>query len=139
MAAINTFFGLKGTLQKLLLETWGRMILVRLKLWILSFERLQKSFEKEKVANPHHYNIKTMVWAVHAVSPYVPRATCLTQAITAHQLFSKYGYSSLVKIGVGKDETGEFEAHAWLEHEDKVVLGESEKEYVPLMDLKKSN
>ena len=42
---------------------------------------------------------------------------------------------SQIKIGVGKDINGEFEAHAWLEYAGKVVVGESEKEYVPLTDL----
>jgi hypothetical protein len=43
----------------------------------------------------------------------------------------------MIKIGVGKSFEGEFEAHAWLEYADEVVIGESEKEYIPILDLKK--
>jgi hypothetical protein len=38
-----------------------------------------------------------------------------------------------IKIGV-LNEDGIFEAHAWLEHCGNVVLGESEKNYVPLVE-----
>ena len=72
---------------------------------------------------------------MQTVSNYIPQATCLTKALTAQKLLKKYGYHSQIKIGVGKDIKGEFEAHAWLEYAGKVVLGESEKEYVPLIDL----
>lgn len=77
-----------------------------------------------------------LIWAVQVSSHYVPRTTCLTNALTGHSLLSQYGYPSLVKIGVGKSSEGEFEAHAWLEYEGKVVIGESEEEYVPIYDFK---
>jgi len=72
---------------------------------------------------------------VQTVSNYIPQATCLTKALTAQKLLKKYGYISQIKIGVNKDVEGQFEAHAWLEYAGKVVIGESEKEYIPLIDL----
>ena len=72
---------------------------------------------------------------MEAVSLYLPKVTCLTKALTAHYLLSKNGYSSLVKIGVGKDSEGQFEAHAWLEYDDYVIIGESEKDYISIFDL----
>jgi len=76
--------------------------------------------------------IKDIIWSVIIVSSYVPRATCLTQAITAQILLSRHNQPSKLKIGVMKDE--EFEAHAWLEIDDKIVLGESEKEYMQILE-----
>lgn len=65
---------------------------------------------------------------------YVPRATCLVQALAGYILFSKYGYNTIIKIGV-LNQDGVFEAHAWLEHEGNIVLGESEKEYKTIMGI----
>ena len=67
------------------------------------------------------------------MSDYVPRATCLTQAITAQILLYRHNHPSKLKIGVLKND--DFEAHAWLEINDKIVLGESEKKYIPILDL----
>ncbi|HEX6127382.1 MAG TPA: lasso peptide biosynthesis B2 protein [Pyrinomonadaceae bacterium] len=52
----------------------------------------------------------------------VPRATCLTQALAARKLLAQYGYRTELKIGVAKN-TGELEAHAWLEINGRIILG----------------
>jgi hypothetical protein len=92
---------------------------------------MERSNNKTKNNIPVH----KLIWAVQTISNYIPQATCLTKALTAQKLLKKYGYSSQIKIGVGKNINGEFEAHAWVEYDGKVVVGESEKEYVPLIDL----
>ena len=46
------------------------------------------------------------IWSVKVVSHYVPRSTCLTNALTGYSPFSLYGYPSQVKIGVGKSSEG---------------------------------
>jgi Transglutaminase-like superfamily len=70
---------------------------------------------------------------VGVVSRYVPRATCLTQALAGQVLLKHYGYPDLVHVGVTKGEgKGTFQAHAWPEIDGKMVLGESEVAYVPL-------
>lgn len=100
----------------------------------MPFTRIQRSI---KPVSPVKSNIpiSKLSWSVNVASQYVPKATCLTRALTGHTLLSKHGYPSRIKIGVGKSVEGEFEAHAWLEYEGEVVVGESEKEYVLLFDL----
>jgi hypothetical protein len=49
-------------------------------------------------------------------------------------LLAGQNYPSNIKIGISKDN-GEFEAHAWLEVDDKIVLGESEIEYTPILNI----
>jgi len=122
--------------QQLLIATLLSMILIRLKLYLIPFNHIQRSIEKsttKKASN--NIPVHKLTWTVQTVSNYVPHATCLTKALTAQKLLKKYGYISQVKIGVNKDAEGEFEAHAWLEYAGKVVIGESVKEYVPLTDL----
>jgi len=86
------------------------MWIIRIMLWLFSFNRIEiivKGFSKVKPVS----------------------STSLRQILLA-----RYGYSSLVKIGVSRSK-GEFEAHAWLEHGDEVVLGESERDFVPIMNV----
>lgn len=104
-------------------------------LWIMPFSSIKKSFTNSKTIGSGDASIRDLIWAVHVSSHFVPWATCLTNALTGYSLLSQYGYPSLVKIGVGRSSEGEFEAHAWLEYEDEVVIGESEEKYVPLYDF----
>jgi Transglutaminase-like superfamily len=70
---------------------------------------------------------------VRVASRYVPRASCLTQALVLHILLRREGLPSRIRIGVSKD-AGFFEAHAWVESHDRVVIGDSGlQRYVPMM------
>ena len=57
------------------------------------------------------------------------RSTCLTRALAAHLLLARSGHESRLHIGVARDERGAFEAHAWLERNQQVILGGT-REYV---------
>lgn len=98
---------------------------------------MQQSLRTSPKINATTGNIEVdrIRWAVNAVSIYLPGSTCLTRALTGYKLLANN--DSQVKIGVGKGSKGEFEAHAWLEYDDQVIIGESEKEYVHLFDLSK--
>lgn len=114
------------------------MLKIRILLWIVPFKyikgRMKLVNNSSKMENREIYRVK---WAVMVARNYLPKATCLTNALTAQQLFSEMNYPSTVKIGVGKDSEGGFEAHAWLESDGQVIIGESEKNYVYLLDLNK--
>jgi hypothetical protein len=49
-------------------------------------------------------------------------STCLSEAIAARFLLARAGFQSELRIGVKKTE-GRFEAHAWLECPDNIVIG----------------
>jgi Transglutaminase-like superfamily len=67
------------------------------------------------------------------LSRYVPRATCLTQALARQVLLECYGYPALIHVGLTKEqEKRMFQAQAWLEIDGKMVISESEVPYVPL-------
>jgi hypothetical protein len=67
----------------------------------------------------------------------VPGATCLSQALAAQTLFLRQGYPAELHIGVAKNETGQLEAHAWVESEGQVVIGDLQNlsRYTPLPSL----
>ncbi len=74
-----------------------------------------------------------LAWDVLVVSSYVPRATCLTQALAGQVLLTHYGHRAVVRVGVTKEEGKRtFQGHAWLESDGRVVIGESDVVYVPL-------
>jgi transglutaminase superfamily protein len=63
-------------------------------------------------------------WAISVASRIVPAATCLTQALALHRLLARFGYASVVQVGVQRCD-GHFSAHAWVEHEGQSFLGSS--------------
>ena len=116
------------------METIFLMLKVRLMLWLIPFSRIQNSLKGINIIK-NEIPVFKLIWAVKVASNYLPSATCLTNALTGYSLLLRYGYPSLVKIGVGKSAGG-FEAHAWLEYNGKVVIGESEKNYISIFDIK---
>lgn len=105
-------------------------------LWIFPFSVIQKIVGRFTVISgeSHTVPIGKLTWAVAVMSRYVPKATCLTRALTAQILLAGQNYNSNLKIGVSKNN-GEFEAHAWLESDNIIVLGESEVEYTPILNI----
>jgi hypothetical protein len=49
-------------------------------------------------------------------------------------LLARRGCHATVRIGVARSETGELQAHAWVEVDGSIVIGgsESQKHYTPL-------
>jgi hypothetical protein len=76
------------------------------------------------------YSVEQIVWAVRATSRYVPNATCLTQALVVQRFLIRSGHRCRLRLGVAKDAVRGFEAHAWVECGERVVIGESGGESV---------
>jgi hypothetical protein len=100
---------------------------VRLALWLLPsaaivrlVRRLATSPERSTPGRP---SLGEIVRSVEASSRRVPRASCLTQAVTAQLLLHHYGYGSTLCVGVAKEENGSFRAHAWVERGGRIVIG----------------
>ena len=65
----------------------------------------------------------TIVWAVEAIGRRMTSASCLTQALSAKLLLAWFGHRSQLCIGVARAADGSLRAHAWLERDDRPVLG----------------
>jgi Transglutaminase-like superfamily len=64
-----------------------------------------------------------LLWAMAAAKRRCPiRTTCLGEALVAEALLSQHGYRPTLCIGAARRE-GRFEAHAWLEQDNAVVIG----------------
>ncbi len=138
MSIIVSFIRLPSRDKLVAIEVVFWVILIRLMVWIFPFKFVQKRVQKIasylSSYNASSVSMSRLRVMIVIVSKYVPRATCLVQALAGYILFSKYGYITSIKIGV-LNENGEFEAHAWLENDNRVVLGESEKDFKTIMDI----
>ena len=107
------------------------VVRVRVALWVLPWNRFPAPVARSFAVPPTRPGVDRLEWAVRSASRFVPRATCLAQAVALHRLLSRYGYRSNVQIGVRSDG-GRFDAHAWVEHEAKSLLSNSGqvREYV---------
>ncbi|BDZ71687.1 lasso peptide biosynthesis B2 protein [Methanobacterium petrolearium] len=137
MSIISSFIKLSSQDKMVAIESLFWVMEVRFMLWLFPFSFVQKRVQK--IASYFSRSdmkvpMNRIRFMIHMASRYVPRATCLVQALAGYILFSKYGYHTLIKIGVS-NEDGVFEAHAWLEYGENVVLGESEKDYKTILDI----
>ena len=132
MSKINTFIHLSAARKILLIKSLCLIALIRLMLYLLPFSAVRK-FSARISGQKGNGDLVDLVWAVNVAGEYVPRSTCLSKAMAAQILLSRHNYPSQLKIGVIKED--EFEAHAWVEVDDEVVVGESKRDYVPILDL----
>jgi hypothetical protein len=97
----------------------------RLTLKLLPFARVRRLLTP-RPGSPVHAEITrdAVRWAVHHAQRVVPDATCLPQAVAAEALLTRGGHPVLLRIGVTKQESGKFLAHAWAESRGRIVVGD---------------
>ena len=108
----------------LLLEVATVLIFIRVGLQFIRFQTLHNLLAK--IAQPKQnkqVSIYKIIWAITIVSPHIPGVKCLARAIAAQVILSKQNYPNQLRIGIGKDNQGQFIAHAWVESRGKTVIG----------------
>jgi hypothetical protein len=127
MERLRKFLHLTSSDRRLLVCTALLLGVIRLGLRLLPFRIMQRLVQLVQVsATPHRINqslIDRQMWAVMVASWYVPKATCLTQALAAQVLLGRHGYPTQLRVGVARGEGGRLEAHAWVENQGKVIVG----------------
>lgn len=69
--------------------------------------------------------------AVGVTARFIPGATCLVKAQVGCAMLNRFGYAAEIRIGVLK-KSSNLEAHAWVECDGLVVMGEAGNQYVEL-------
>lgn len=135
MNQIKLFLNLSVDKKSLLIKSVVLTTLIRICLYLIPFSRIYTTFNKLSRIKIYTNSRKVddIIWAVMVASHYIPKSTCLVQAITAQILMTHYNHDSTLMIGVNK--SNDFEAHAWVEINKNVILGESSINFVPLLDL----
>jgi hypothetical protein len=98
---------------------------VRVGLWVLPFRTVRALLDgrRRRTRPPDGPLVDRAARAVRVVARYVPRATCLTQALALAALLGRLGQPAHVRIGVRKGGGGALEAHAWVESRGRVIIG----------------
>jgi hypothetical protein len=139
MRALAKFLKLGWSDRLFLVRCVVTVASVRLGLSLLSYNTLRRWLAATTALQAASDDVaQRIAWGVVNAARIVPGATCLTQAFAAQLLLAHAGYRSQMRIGVAKDERGQFIAHAWLISNERVVIGGSSEDlqrYVSLTDL----
>lgn len=108
---------------KLLFNAAFKVALARGALWIMPLERVRRLVAKHRAQGAPDESVERIVWAVSVASRYIPSATCLVQAVAAQTLLTQHGIVAQLHVGVALSDNGQFQAHAWIEHEGRIVIG----------------
>ena len=125
MTAVRKLAQLSPAERGLLLRALLAVSVYRVGLTVLPFRWVERLAARRR-ATPNgrpRPSVDQLAWAVSAASRRIPRATCLTQALALQSLLIAEGNEPMLRLGVAKTPAGDLEAHAWLEHEGRIVIG----------------
>jgi len=122
MRRLTRLVGLRSRERRLLLRAFLVLGVARAALWVLALATVRRIVARTAGAT-EQLPVERFVWAVKVASRYLPRTTCLTQALAVQALLARAGHDSRVEIGVAKDAGKPFEAHAWVICGNQVVIG----------------
>jgi hypothetical protein len=98
---------------------------------ILSIASLMRRFSGE----PAQDSLERVVWSIEKSSCYLPRSiNCLPRALAAQVMLTQRGHDVEVIIGARRNQQRRLNAHAWVEHQGKVIIGNMKdlSQYSPL-------
>jgi hypothetical protein len=146
MEQIRKFLGLSPADQYLLLKSVFLLGMITLSLRALSFQTVRRLLigTRQRTVGVHFTDRPSadrIAWAVGVAGRYVPAATCLPRALAVRMLFKQQGYPARLYIGVAKGDRGQLEAHAWVESQGRIVIGNSRdlSRYTPLPTLERES
>ncbi|AFY60308.1 lasso peptide biosynthesis B2 protein [Synechococcus sp. PCC 6312] len=125
----KTWFNLSPSHRLLVVQAGVLVLGFRLGLWFLPFARLRRfpdflSQRLHKSVPLQSIPLKKLIWSIKITARRIPKATCLTQALAAQTLLQTYGYEARLCVGVMLDEQKKLAAHAWITHQQAVVIGQ---------------
>ncbi len=133
---LTRFFRHSFSDQRLLTRAAWSVVVARLATRILPFPAARAA--AHRLQPPARFvaslPVERVIWAVDAASRAIPgMRNCLVQAMAAEAILSRAGHPCELRIGAAKNEAREFIAHAWLESDGRVLIGEFEVErYTPM-------
>jgi len=127
---LSVFWVLSGADKRLLLEAFAACAYFRLALYFVSASRLRAMAVRSGRSGAP---VERIVWAVRTASRSTPGATCLVSGLALQRMLGRHGHRSELHIGVSRTG-GVFAAHAWVERDGRVLVGEGELDtYVRLV------
>lgn len=123
---LNNFMAQPRTVRWTLLRAWWLLWEARIRLSLQPFTAVGNWAQRRpgRVPASPDLTVGGMMWCVEVMAPYTPKATCLVQALAGQRLLARCGLDAALHIGVAQDQAGELEAHAWLDRDGAVILGD---------------
>lgn len=110
------------------IEAWLLLWMCRAWLWFAPFPRVLR-WTQWAAAHARSRRVLGPDEAVRRIQralPYTWHCSCLTQALAGWILLTRHGATARVKIGVATPGEQRLAAHAWLEAENRVILGDAD-------------
>jgi hypothetical protein len=125
--ALQRYRALDAGDRRLIREAAALLCLIRIGLGVLPFAVLRRAVGSSRKVTRAEFFPARVSWSVAAAARYVPfRTTCLTNALAVDGMMRRRGYATEIRFGVRPPEGGALAAHAWVEHDGKVVFGETQ-------------
>lgn len=101
---------------------------VRIALWLFTYRSVLPVVERCRACSPRLLDTSAtpdkLAWAIAQVGSFVPGGRhCLSQALTLRIFLSRRGVPVNVSFGVRRDPDLLVMAHAWVEHDGRVLIG----------------
>ena len=135
MNRLLKFLALSQCDRTLFLTTFFLLAGIKLGLRLLPFPTLRQCLarfgtamsapQSHRPIPPDRTNLNRIIAAIHLSSRHMPGgAKCLARALTAQVLTRCCGYAPQLRLGVAKTASGQLEAHAWLEVQGEIAIGQ---------------
>lgn len=138
---LQKFFRLSPRERVFLIEAWCGLFGIDLALRCLPFPRVASFCGRPRAIKtdgnaPSHPPAARLAWLVAVAGEHNPLGTtCLKEALVLSWLMSRRGMAATLRIGVARRH-GSLNAHAWLEHDGRIILGGADAAaYGPLAPL----
>jgi hypothetical protein len=127
-----------------LAKVWLLEVAIRLALWVFPFSRVRRLVARLGRCPTHPgpggpRRPEVMGCAVTLAARFIPRGSCLTQALAMEVLMRRAGFRPRLEIGLMRNADGTVSAHAWIENEGRVVIGDGALDrFEPLATLEQA-
>ena len=133
MNSVRKFLELRPSDKWLILKALSLVGLIRFLLWISPFPMVRPLLDRVSRRSERLTQDQTpaerFAWAIVAASGVVPGGGhCLTQAFALQAFLSRRGRLSRIRFGVQRVPGLPFQAHAWVEHQGVVLIGNTHLE-----------
>lgn len=133
--SLARIFSLSGSEALFLCHCLLVVATVRLGLTLFSYNRVRGMVTRLNARQCASMGeLRLVAWGVVAAARLVPRASCLTQALSGQYILARQGNASNIRIGIERGTGEQLKAHAWLVSDNHVVLGGSVDGFAHLVD-----
>jgi Transglutaminase-like superfamily len=137
--SLRRFLRLSRADRSLLTRSIVLLAAARIALWTLPFNVARRLMTRTRRPMPvTPATAERIGWAISVAKRFVPGGNCLPQALTAESLLLQCGHPVAFRIGVMKTSSDRLEAHAWVESNGHLVVGDLDAamaNYSPLPPL----